>query len=261
MMRAFPSTLPLLLLACRAGCACGLLCARRTARPGAGGGAAGECRTCAAWWRRRTWWRSCGRSPAGPGARCTTTYYEVSLPDGRKETAGASRTACCCSGRGAYPPGQEARLGIVVNYDAAGGSRVSSGEETADLLRQGRAADAGAPTPTPAGSFSLSTTATAAEGGSAGLTITLNEAAPASKVWSSRWRRATPETAAATAEDVGSMTSPVTVHVGGSSSLDIAHSQSVDDRIDEDDESFTVVIATDAGGLGAGWRGPGHRPR
>ena len=178
--------------------------------------------------------------PSWSGGEVYDYYYEVSLPDGRKES-GSIKDSVLLKWPGSYEGGQEARLGIVVNYDAADGSRVSSGEETASCYVKGEP-----PTPEPEepAGYRIGAAARVPEGDSAALTITLSEAAPASGVEFTV--AAGYDGGSATAEDVGSMTSPVTVP-SGSSSLDILI-PTVDDRIDENEESFTVVIATDAEG-------------
>ena len=92
--------------------------------------------------------------------------------------------------------------------------------------------------------FSVSATSTAAEGGNAALTITLSEAAPSGGVSFTVTAGYSGQTA--TAADVGSITSPVTV-AEGETTLDITI-PTADDAVDEDDETFTVTIATTATG-------------
>ncbi len=93
--------------------------------------------------------------------------------------------------------------------------------------------------------YSVSAASTAAEGANATLTVTLSEAAPTGGV-------ALTVTAGygggstATADDVGSIASPVTVPAG-SDTLQIAI-PTVDDDVDEDDETFTVTISANAQG-------------
>ena len=181
--------------------------------------------------------------PSWSGGEVFDYLYDVTLPDGRSY-GGSIKDSTLLQWPGAYQPGREARLGIVVNYDAADGSRVSSEEATLTCYVKGEPPTP-TPTPTPSGSFSIAAGATAAEGDIATLTITLSEAAPAEGVEFTVTAGYSGD-AAATSDDVGSVTSPVTV-TGGNNSLDIAI-PIVDDRIDEDDETFTVAIATDAGG-------------
>ena len=92
-------------------------------------------------------------------------------------------------------------------------------------------------------SYSVSRRASVVEGGSAALTLTLAEAAPAGGV---EFTVAADygQDATATAEDVGAIVSPVTVPEGDAT-LEIAI-PTVDDDVDEDDETFlvTVIAAT-----------------
>ena len=92
----------------------------------------------------------------------------------------------------------------------------------------------------PQGAFSVSATASVAEGAEATLTITLSKAAPADGVAFTVTADYSGD-ATATADDVGSITSPVTV-AEGETSRAIAI-PTVGDDMDEDDETFTVVIA------------------
>ena len=95
--------------------------------------------------------------------------------------------------------------------------------------------------------FSLSRTASAAEGTSATLTITLSENAPSEGVpFTVTPAYSTTGTGNADSSDVGAITSPVTV-AGGSSTLGITIPIE-DDRLDEDNETFSVTIATTASG-------------
>ncbi len=93
--------------------------------------------------------------------------------------------------------------------------------------------------------YSVSAASTAAEGANATLTVTLSEAAPtgglALTVTAGYGGSST-----ATAEDVGSIASPVTV-AAGATTLQLAI-PTVDDDVDEDNETFTVTISTDAQG-------------
>ena len=98
--------------------------------------------------------------------------------------------------------------------------------------------------------YSVNAQATAAEGGDAALTITLSHAAPAEGVEFTV--TAGYGDGAATSDDVGSITSPVTISEGNDT-LTIAV-PTVDDRIDEENETFTVTIATGA----AGWEKEGE---
>ncbi len=95
--------------------------------------------------------------------------------------------------------------------------------------------------------YSLSPAATAAEGESAALTITLDEAAPAGGV-EFTVSAGYGGSATATSNDVGSITSPATV-AEGKSTLEIAI-PTVDDDVDEDDETFTVTISAATAGWG-----------
>ncbi len=90
------------------------------------------------------------------------------------------------------------------------------------------------------GTFSVSASASAAEGDDATLTITLSAAAPADGVAfavTADYSGA----ATATALDVGSITSPVTVAEGDTTQAITI--PTVDDDMDEDDETFSIVIA------------------
>ena len=96
--------------------------------------------------------------------------------------------------------------------------------------------------------FSLTAAANAAEGDDATLAVTLSENAPAEGVrFTVAPSYSTAGTANADSSDVGTITSPVTV-AAGTRSLDITI-PIVDDRMDEDAETFIVTIATGA----AGW--------
>ena len=89
--------------------------------------------------------------------------------------------------------------------------------------------------------FSVTATASAVEGGSASLTITLSENAPAGGVSFT----VTPQytgTSTAVAADVGSITSPVVVAENTSSKAFTV--PVVDDDLDESNETFQIVIAT-----------------
>ena len=96
------------------------------------------------------------------------------------------------------------------------------------------------PTPPELATYSVSATATAVEGENATLTITLSEPAPTGGA--AFTVTASYPTSGATADDLGSITSPVTVREG-LSSLEIAV-PTVDDNYDEEDETFTVAVAT-----------------
>ena len=92
----------------------------------------------------------------------------------------------------------------------------------------------------PAKTFSITPSASAAEGQGAALTVTLSEPAPSGGV---EFMVTAGFGSAATTEDVGSIASPVTVPEG-SSTLAIAV-PTVDDAVDETDETFTIaVVAT-----------------
>ncbi len=105
-------------------------------------------------------------------------------------------------------------------------------------------------TPQAARTYSITDAAAAAEGTDATLTVTLSEAAPAGGVQFTV-TAGYDGGATATAEDVGSITSPVSVAAGGTS-LSIAI-PTVGDAVDEEDETFTVTIAATT----AGWEKAG----
>ena len=86
--------------------------------------------------------------------------------------------------------------------------------------------------------YSVTPTATAAESWSALLTVTLSEAAPAGGV---QFTVTAGYSGSADSADVGAIASPVTVPEG-SDTLQIAV-LTVDDAVDEDDETFTVTVA------------------
>ena len=149
------------------------------------------------------------------------------------------------------------RVGIghrVTSADAKyAGALVSSVRvvvsDTTSAGEQGSGGGQSTPTPTPTSeptdpsTYSVSPAAVVAEGRSAALTITLSEAAPAGGVAFT----VTPGyDGAATAEaaDVGSIATPVTV-LGGHTTLTIPI-PTVSDYVDEDVETFTVVIAAAA---------------
>ncbi len=91
--------------------------------------------------------------------------------------------------------------------------------------------------------YSVTAAATAAESWSAVLTLTLSEAAPAGGV---EFSVSAGYDGSADSGDVGSIVSPVTVPEGGDT-LQIAV-PTVDDAVDEDDETFTVTVAAVATG-------------
>lgn len=93
--------------------------------------------------------------------------------------------------------------------------------------------------------FSITGTASAAEGADATLTITLGEVAPTGGIaFTVTAGYSDPSTAVS--GDVGSITSPVTV-TEGNDTLEIAI-PTADDHVDEDNETFTVTVATAASG-------------
>ena len=93
--------------------------------------------------------------------------------------------------------------------------------------------------------FSITSTASAAEGADATLTITLSEVAPTGGIaFTVTAGYSDPSTAVS--GDVGSITSPVTV-TEGNDTLEIAI-PTADDHVDEDNETFTVTVATAASG-------------
>ena len=103
----------------------------------------------------------------------------------------------------------------------------------------------------PTRTYSVGAQVRAAEGEDAGLTITLSEAAPAEGAKFSVL--AGYGDGGATADDLGSIPSPVTISEG-SDTLTVAV-PIVDDRIDEDDETFTLTVTP----LTAGWPVEGGR--
>ena len=100
--------------------------------------------------------------------------------------------------------------------------------------------------------FSITATASAAEGDAAALTITLSENASTDGVkFTVSPGYSTTGTGNADSSDVGTITSPVTV-ADGNRILHITI-PTVDDKVDEDAETFTVTIATSA----VGWNKAG----
>ena len=156
-----------------------------------------------------------------------------------------------------YVPAAPHETCIVRIRDNGGVTQLSFREDQ-DRARQtpmagtgasGNQGGAGSETPTPESTgpstYSVSPAATVIEGGNAALTITLSEAAPADGVAFT----VTPGydgDATAEAADVGSVTSPVTVPMGDTT-LTITI-PTVDDAVDEDDETFTLTVAG-----GDGW--------
>ena len=141
-------------------------------------------------------------------------------------------------------PGATYRVWVRAQNDAGKGERVHARITLPDGTVQGGEDDP-PPEQEVAKTFSVSAAASAAEGNDAALTITLSEAAPtggaAFTVTASYGGDST-----ATSDDVGSITSPVTV-AEGETALDITI-PTVDDAVDEDDETFTVTISTSAQG-------------
>ena len=91
--------------------------------------------------------------------------------------------------------------------------------------------------------FSITETASAAEGESASLTITLSHHAPMGGVaFSVTAQYATTGTGNAVAADVGTVTTPVTV--AENTSAKIISIPTAEDSLDEDAETFKLVIAT-----------------
>ncbi len=91
--------------------------------------------------------------------------------------------------------------------------------------------------------FSITATASATEGASASLTITLSEDAPTGGVaFSVTPKYATTGTGNAVAADVGTITTPVTV-LENTKTLSVSI-PTAQDKLDEDAETFKVVIAT-----------------
>lgn len=107
------------------------------------------------------------------------------------------------------------------------------------------------PTPTPPDTYSISPMATVTEGESAALTLTLSRAAP---VGGAQFTVSLgyDGDATAAADDVGDVTSPVTVQTGRH--FRIITIPTVDDAVDEDDETFTVTVAAQ----GDGWTKAGE---
>ena len=102
-----------------------------------------------------------------------------------------------------------------------------------------------------AGTYTLSAQANAAEGADAALTITLSDAAP--EDGAAFTVTAGYGDGGATADDVGSVISPVTAPEG-SDTLEIAV-PTVDDAYDEEDETFTVTVVP----VTAGWQAEAGR--
>ena len=146
-------------------------------------------------------------------------------------------------------PGATYRVWVRAQNEAGKGERVHASVTLPDGVVQGGEGDP-PPEQQVARTFSVSVAATAAEGNDAALTITLSEAAPtggaAFTVTASYGGGST-----ATADDVGSIASPVTVDEGDTA-LDISI-PIADDDVDEDDETFTVAIAAAT----AGWEKEG----
>ena len=141
-------------------------------------------------------------------------------------------------------PGAAYRVWVRAQNEAGKGERVHARITLPDGTVQGGEGDP-PPEQEVAKTFSVSATASAAEGGHAALTITLSEAAPAGGAAFT----VTPGYAGgatATAADVGSITSPVTVS-DGDTALDISI-PTADDAVDEDDETFTVTVAATTSG-------------
>ena len=142
-------------------------------------------------------------------------------------------------------PGATYRVWVRAQNEAGKGERVHDRITLPDGGVQGGEDDSSSEQQQAAGTFSVSAATSAAEGNDAALTITLSEAAPAGGV-------AFTVTAGygggstATAADVGSITSPVTV-AEGETALTITL-PTVDDDVDEDDETFTVTVAATTSG-------------
>ena len=141
---------------------------------------------------------------------------------------------------------------VRAQNEAGKGERVHASITLPDGVVQGGEGDPPPEQQQVARTFSVSAAATAAEGNDAALTITLNEDAPAGGV-AFTVTAGYAGGATATAADVGSITSPVTV-TAGNDMLQIAI-PTADDAVDEDDETFTVAIAAAT----AGWEKEGDR--
>ena len=137
------------------------------------------------------------------------------------------------------------RVWVRAQNEAGKGERVHARTTLPDGVVQGGEGDPPPEQQQVAKTYSVTATASAAEGNDAALAITLSEAAPAGgaafTVTAGYGGGST-----ATADDVGSITSPVTV-AEGETALDITI-PTADDAVDEDDETFTVTIATTATG-------------
>ena len=135
------------------------------------------------------------------------------------------------------------RVWVRAQNEGGKGERVHARMTLPDGVVQGGEGDP-PPEQQAAGTFSVSATASAAEGGNAALTITLSEAAPTGGAAFTVTAGYVGQTA--TAADVGSITSPVTV-AAGNDTLQLAI-PTVDDDVDEDDETFTVTVAATTSG-------------
>ena len=136
------------------------------------------------------------------------------------------------------------RVWVRAQNEAGKGERVHARTTLPDGVVQGGEGDPPPEHQQAAGTFSVSAAASAAEGNDAALTITLSEAAPAGGVAFTVTAGYAGQTA--TAADVGSITSPVTV-AEGETALDITI-PTTDDDVDEDDETFTVTVAATTSG-------------
>ena len=138
-------------------------------------------------------------------------------------------------------PGAAYRVWVRAQNEAGKGERVHASVTLPDGVVEGGEGEQ----QQVARTFSVSATASAAEGGNAALTITLSEAAPAGgaafTVTAGYGGDST-----ATSDDVGSITSPVTV-AEGDTTLDISI-PTADDAVDEDDETFTITVAATTSG-------------
>ncbi len=137
------------------------------------------------------------------------------------------------------------RVWVRAQNEAGKGERVHARVTLPDGVVQGGEGDPPPEQQQAARTFSVSAAAGATEGSHATLTVTLSEAAPTGGV-AFTVTAGYSGGATATAADVGSITSPVTV-AEGETALDVTI-PTADDTVDEDDETFTVTVAATTSG-------------
>ena len=137
------------------------------------------------------------------------------------------------------------RVWVRAQNEAGKGERVHARVTLPDGVVQGGEGDPPPEQQQAARTFSVSAAAGATEGANATLTVTLSEAAPTGGV-AITVTASYGDDSTATAEDVGSIASPVTV-AEGDTALDVTI-PTVDDDVDEADETFTVTISANAQG-------------